>query len=228
MEEGTGIWFQAICLHPITVFAYGIQEIGRLEDAGVGVTWYSFSTTDNSSGFTIMRAITMLMMDSFLGTVASWYLNRVTGTTDSVSFSFLFHRSYWFPRSRGWSIIATDEDHSLYLTPSGETAADTSIPLEPVSEALRQQAEEGASIEIHNLRKVFLNSNNDNQAATGIIAAVDGLNLSMYRGQVTALLGHNGKPSISRMECPVSNTFQLTPSSFSPTCFVVFRCRVRC
>lgn len=74
---------------------------------------------------------------------------------------------------------------SLQYNPNVESTnacCDKTIPIEPVSDVLRQQAKEGRSIEILNLRKVF-----------GDKVAVDGLNLSMYNGQITALLGHNGK-----------------------------------
>ena len=52
------------------------------------------------------------------------------------------------------------------------------IPSEPVSEALLNQEDR---IQIRNLSKAF-----------GDKQAVDHLNLDMYSGQVTALLGHNG------------------------------------
>jgi hypothetical protein len=51
------------------------------------------------------------------------------------------------------------------------------IPNEPVGQALLRQKSDGKSIEIHQLRKQFGEKN-----------AVDGLNLSMYNGQITALL----------------------------------------
>ena len=62
-----------------------------------------------------------------------------------------------------------------------DKVSQTGIPYEEVSDALKRQADEGKSIEIHDLRKAF-----------GDKSAVDGLNLSMYNGQITALLGHNG------------------------------------
>jgi ABC-type transporter Mla maintaining outer membrane lipid asymmetry ATPase subunit MlaF len=61
-------------------------------------------------------------------------------------------------------------------------ASEQNILMEPVSDALKRQANEGKSIEIHRLMKQF-----------GEKTAVEDLTLSMYSGQVTALLGHNGK-----------------------------------
>jgi ABC-type multidrug transport system ATPase subunit len=66
-------------------------------------------------------------------------------------------------------------------TAVADKVAMSGIPYEPVSDVLKRQSADGKSIEIHDLRKVF-----------GEKAAVDGLNLSIYSGQITALLGHNG------------------------------------
>jgi ABC-type glutathione transport system ATPase component len=57
--------------------------------------------------------------------------------------------------------------------------------IEPVSATLAQQIKDGKCVIIRNLCKSF-NTN------TGIKHAVDDLNLTMYSGQITALLGHNG------------------------------------
>lgn len=54
----------------------------------------------------------------------------------------------------------------------------SSIPFEVLD---RRQGDEEDDIAIHNLRKSF-----------GKKHAVDGLSFTMYNGQVTALLGHNG------------------------------------
>ena len=62
-----------------------------------------------------------------------------------------------------------------------EPAYDDGVAVEPVSNTLKEQVAQGKTIEIRKLRKVF-----------GEKTAVDGLSLSMYNGQITALLGHNG------------------------------------
>ena len=58
-------------------------------------------------------------------------------------------------------------------------------PVEPVTENLRSQIAAGKCVDIRDLRKGFM-------TPTGVKMAVDGLNLTMYSGQITALLGHNG------------------------------------
>jgi ABC-type multidrug transport system fused ATPase/permease subunit len=55
------------------------------------------------------------------------------------------------------------------------------VAVEEVSNTLKEQTSNGRSIELRKLRKVF-----------GEKTAVDGLSMSFYSGQITALLGHNG------------------------------------
>ena len=59
------------------------------------------------------------------------------------------------------------------------------MPNEKVSAALVEQEFEGKGVHIRGLSKRF-----------GDKTAVDNLNLSMYAGQVFALLGHNGAGKI--------------------------------
>ena len=69
---------------------------------------------------------------------------------------------------------------------AGEGVDEEDAPLiEPVDPELRRQAAEGRSLSIHNLRKVF-------ETTSGNRVAVDRLNMEMYEGQITVLLGHNG------------------------------------
>lgn len=168
----------ALCsLHPAAAFSFGLQEIGRLEDLGVGVISSTWNTTDNPSGYTFQRSINSMLFCSALWGIVSWYLNRVVPSDfgTPLKWYFPFTGSYWCPGS------AHAPEESSGNEQDGEIANDAAIPVEPVSDAMHHQAEEGKSIEIHNLVKQF-----------GEKTAVDGLTLSMYNGQVTALLGHNG------------------------------------
>ena len=63
----------------------------------------------------------------------------------------------------------------------------TSEYIEPVSADLLHQASTQTCLGIHDLRKVFKSA-----AGGSDRVAVDRLNLSLYQGQVTVLLGHNG------------------------------------
>ena len=67
---------------------------------------------------------------------------------------------------------------------AGGGAADD-VPIEEVPAHLKAQVGEKKCVHINNLRKSF-------HVSTGTKVAVDGLNMTFYSGQITALLGHNG------------------------------------
>ena len=161
-----------VSLHPVAAFSYGIQEIGRLEDQGVGVTADSVDQTDSSSGYTFQTCLGNLVFDCFFWGVLSWYLNRVIAPEYGQAYPpyFPFTASYWCPGRAVPEEITEDA-----------SVLESEVPLEPVGEVLLRQSQEGENIEIRKLSKVF-----------GEKAAVNELNLNMYKGEITALLGHNG------------------------------------
>lgn len=171
-QEGQASTISAVSLHPIAAIAYGMQEIGRLEDAGAGVVGTTFNTTDSISGYTFLQSLQALLFDCIIWGILTWYLNRVVKSDlgQPLPWYFPFTSSYWCPGSKAGAVETVEE-----------TPTDENVPVEPVTDALKAQAAEGLGIEIKGLRKQF-----------GDKTAVDGLNLSMYNGQVTALLGHNG------------------------------------
>jgi ABC-type multidrug transport system fused ATPase/permease subunit len=120
-----------------------------------------------------------LIFDSILWGVVSWYLNRVLPSDYGQRSPWYFPLTlgYWCPNYAKAPAHSTDDDEIVY---------DESIPVEPVSDTLKGQAREGINIEIRGLTKRF-----------GEKTAVDCLNLSMYNGQITGLLGHNGAGKVS-------------------------------
>jgi ATP-binding cassette subfamily A (ABC1) protein 3 len=158
---------------PVTAFSYGLQEIGRLEDLGVGITSNSINSTDSPSGYTFQNALNALFFDTIFWGIMTWYLNRVIAPDYGQALPFWFpcSPSYWFP---GRAVADHEGDEK-----ASENSAE--VPVEPVGETLERQSERGENIVIRGLTKVF-----------GEHRAVDGLNLTMYSGQITALLGHNG------------------------------------
>jgi ABC-type multidrug transport system fused ATPase/permease subunit len=172
-ETGSAGIIALISLHPVAAFSYGLQEIGRLEDLGIGLQPSSVGVSDTPSGYTFNQTITSLIFDSVLWGIVTFYLNRVLKPAygQALPWYFPFTRSFWCP---GQAHAPSADDASKEQTYEG-------IPFEPVGNNLLRQKAEGKSIEIHKLHKRY-----------GEKAAVDGLSLSMYSGQITALLGHNG------------------------------------
>ena len=158
-------------LHPVTAISFGIQMIGSLEDKGVGITRNTLRTTDNPSGYTMADCFQSLLADIVIWGLFSGYLNRVVKGEygQALPWNYCFTKQYWFGTA--------DVDESAVE----ESDSHDNIPMEPVSDVLKAQEEEGTCVAIRNLSKQF-----DTKTA------VDGLNLTMYNGQITALLGHNG------------------------------------
>jgi ATP-binding cassette subfamily A (ABC1) protein 3 len=174
-REDDGTLIGLISLHPVAAFSYGLQEIGRLEDIGTGLQSNTVDFTDNPSGYTFNSTIRYLIIDCVFWGLITFYLNRVIKPDygQALPLYFPFSPFFWCP-----SYANAPANNETIINDDNEQ----DIPLEPAGEILERQAKEGKSIEVRGLRKVF-----------GEKVAVDRLNLSMYSGQITALLGHNGK-----------------------------------
>jgi ATP-binding cassette subfamily A (ABC1) protein 3 len=134
------------------------------------VPTYDASRVNSLSLF--FQALSYLVLDTIVWGFLAFYFNRVIRPDYGQALPpwFPFQRSYWMPSTARAPRDDTDERHD-----------NAGIPDEPVGPALLRQNEENKTLEIHRLRKVF-----------GEKVAVDGVTLSMYSGQITALLGHNG------------------------------------
>ena len=161
-----------VSLHPVGAFAFGLQEIGRLEDAGVGLTVSSMTETDSPNGYSFRNTLQNLVFDMIFWGIVGWYSNRVSSGDygQSLPWYFPFTLAYWCPGS----ISSPPTDNSAIEYPAD-------VPVEPVSSGLNEQGAQGKGIEIRKLTKIF-----------GEKTAVDNLQMNLYSGQITALLGHNG------------------------------------
>lgn len=177
VETGNSAIICLLSLHPVAAMAYALQEVGRLEDAGVGITASSIWSTDAPSGYNFADGYLNLVLSNFVLGLLTWYLNRVVQPDygQGLPLWFPFTLDYWFPGRIRY------EEHNERDESEHENLLDNGIPLEPVSDLLKQQARDKENIEIKNLRKEFEEK-----------VAVDGLTLSIYNNQITALLGHNG------------------------------------
>ena len=131
----------------------------------------------------------MMFIDMFWMAFAAWYISNVWpseyGTHKPVY--FIFMPSFW---TSTFSSCLSCFSHSGQAVTSYSQVRTTegnndTIPVEPVTDALRSQINDKTCVDIINLYKEF-------NTSTGNKVAVDGLNLTMYSGQITALLGHNG------------------------------------
>lgn len=167
-----------ISLHPVALFSYAINLLGGLDDLNLGFATEYLNYRYFFTNSTLRQLLMSQLYCCIFWFVATWYLNRSIkpeyGQAAEVWY-FPLTWSYWK------SFFQRRKYPSRKETEISEDGDDDSPPVEPVSEALKKQSANGDSIEIVNLRKSFADK-----------AAVNGLNISMYNGQITALLGHNG------------------------------------
>ncbi len=170
-ETGSSGIISLLSLHPVAAVSFGVQEIGRLEDAGVGAIGSTINTTDSPSGYTLGSTLSSFVVSSILWGFLTFYLNRVvpSGCGQTLPWYFPLSMAFWFG---GTASVGKEQDDEL------DTDAHGGVPVEEVGDAVHSSIKDGKGIAIRGLRKQF-----------GEKTAVDNLNLTMYNNQITALLG---------------------------------------
>ncbi|XP_067683951.1 phospholipid-transporting ATPase ABCA3-like isoform X2 [Haliotis asinina] len=156
--------------------AMGANVISLYEGAGSGAQWSNFAepaTIDDN--FTLLDAILMLLGDTAIHLLITWYLDNVRPGEFGVPkpFYFPFTRTYWMGTKQikdAYSVLGHWDDKHFEKEPSGMTTG----------------------ISINNLRKVFGSGSKEK-------VAVDGISLNMFEGQISVLLGHNGAGKTTTM-----------------------------
>ncbi|EWM26310.1 atp-binding cassette superfamily [Nannochloropsis gaditana] len=172
-------------LHPAAAFALGISAFTEYEDAQQGVTLFTFATSANGN-FAFSDALGMLLVDVFVYAFLFWYFEKVWPNEVGMRLPpyFLCMPSYW-NSCLGIGRGEVRPLHEGISNSSGELKQESGPDVERVPDTLAQQIKEGKCICIRDMCKTFSTN-------TGPKHAVDHLNLTMYSGQITALLGHNG------------------------------------
>jgi len=152
------------CLSAPICFGMGAQQISLFESAQQGVNFNNAGTVQNN--FTFATCIGMLIFDFVLYLALAVYAERVLPSEWGVSLPpwFCCLPSYWCPSAPSEDAKPREFDARY------ERCDDIKAPV---------------GVAIRNLEKRFGNQTADE-------AAVKGINLDMYEGQILALLGHNG------------------------------------
>lgn len=164
----------ALCILSPLAFSLGIETMAKFEGAGLGVT--SSNMRETLDDLTFATPFFMLIFDTVLYSFLGWYLNKVVPREWGVVLPWYFPcmPSYWCG-SRPLDDYP-DTDETVEVDTSG---------IEPVGEDLQKLRKEDRCVHISNLGKVF-------NTPSGKKVAVNRLNLTLYEGQIFALLGHNG------------------------------------
>ena len=175
-------------LHPAAAFALGITAFTEYEDAQQGVTRFTYATSAVGN-YAFSDALGMLLIDVFVYAFLFWYFDKVFPNEFGTRLPpyFLFMPSYWKASCcsflGGGSGVAPA--YAGVQDVEAALAQELTPDVERVPDALAQQIKEGKCIFIRDMCKTYATN-------TGPTHAVDHLNLTMYSGQITALLGHNG------------------------------------
>ncbi|GMF13566.1 unnamed protein product [Phytophthora lilii] len=167
------------CLLSPVGLSLGVQVLADAETTGAGVTFDNVGELSNN--FRFSTALWMFAFDTVLYTLIGLYFDKVMpkeyGTT--LKWYFPVSPSYW--RSRRNRATTTQTQNALL----DNVALDINPNIEPVNAELRELERHGEALTVQRLRKVF-------QVPGGEKVAVQGLNITMYKDQITCLLGHNG------------------------------------
>ena len=154
-----------------TAFAFGADIIADYEYAEIGVTTANWA----GEGYSFLACLLMMAVDTVLYALLYAYLDRALPS------KYGSHEPPFFFLSPRWWRCSDDE------SPSSERAL---VPQDSAFEPVADPA--CPAIEIVALRKTY---------GWGALkkVAVDSLSLSMYKGQLTCLLGHNGAGKTSTL-----------------------------
>ncbi|XP_068781238.1 phospholipid-transporting ATPase ABCA1-like isoform X1 [Struthio camelus] len=165
----------ASLLSPVA-FGFGCEYFALFEEQGVGVQWDNFFERPlEEDGFSITTSAIMMMFDTFLYGVMTWYIESIFPGQYGIPrpWYFPFTKSYWFGEE------SQDRQHPH---PDQKGPSKVCKEEEPTHLCL--------GVSIQNLVKVYSDDKK---------IAVDGLTLNFYEGQITSFLGHNGAGKTTTM-----------------------------
>jgi ATP-binding cassette, subfamily A (ABC1), member 3 len=184
------------CLSAPIAFGLGSTAIAELEAQSVGLTYDSIDF--EIKNFTVATAIGMLVFDFFLYLVLGLYVTRVVPSKYGVQlpWNFCLTRSYWCGSGNNAEPAAAQRRANTRLVKEESANADYDHKESGIDHALARSKThfEGVPAELGARSGVFL----DNISKTYYpeqgpeVKAVQNLSLSMFEGQIFALLGHNG------------------------------------
>ena len=155
----------ALSLLSPVAYAYAMDMVGAYEGIQVGADW---GMAGHGRGLTLWSCMVMLTVDNVLYLLVAWYLDQVLPSACGIARSPFF----FLPRR----LRRRFQCKRPAPPPPPLHVVDPTL-LEPVcADAAGREA-----VELRRRRKQF-----------GATVAVEGLDLTMYQGHISVVLGHNG------------------------------------
>ncbi|KAL6725956.1 hypothetical protein Aduo_007973 [Ancylostoma duodenale] len=175
------------CLNPDIAMAYGITLLAQYETQADGLNWgLLFTPSTPDQRLTVGHCLIMLAVDGLYLMLITWYVEAVYPGGEGVPQKpwFFLLRSYWFPSGQSRKSVESQKSGLIGAEERDFVKIEPEPDLKPTINVVNLSKTYGTSF----FKKLF-----DCQfGKLGEKKAVDQLNLKMYHGQITALLGHNG------------------------------------
>jgi hypothetical protein len=175
-------------LMPPVAFQLLASSVFDFETFGTGVTFSNIATVHNN--VTVLGLMLMLIADLVVFTFLAWYLDKVIpsefGVTEKPWFCLL--PSYWsnHDESDFGNLNHRSNSNHVSVSVTNHQPLIGSNPHSDLIEPLPAGLASEPGVFIHGLKKQFLNDQGEP------FWAVRGMDLTMHRGEIFVLLGHNG------------------------------------
>ncbi|CAB3382094.1 Hypothetical predicted protein [Cloeon dipterum] len=158
---------------------FSFESTVQLEDLGVGAQWSNFSTHLSPQDVSMLQVFIMYLIDIVLYSIITWYISEVKPGAYGYKQPYLFFatKSYWFGATNKTKFNPDTLSQGNYERPLTTNMADDRI-----------------GICIRNLKKSY-----PGKLGGPAVKAVRGVSLDIYKGEITALLGHNGTGKTTTM-----------------------------
>ncbi|KZC11898.1 ATP-binding cassette sub-family A member 5 [Dufourea novaeangliae] len=175
VKDSSSIYFWVVSLLSPTGVALAMDKALVLDLQGEGV---NFGNLWSSPGIPFGGSLIMMTLDIFLYACLAYYFDSVIPSEYGIKRTpwFCLTRSFWCQRKAPRVPSSNGESNSFI--PGEETNRD----IEPMVREMKGRE----AIRIVDLYKSY------QKCRKPEIKAVNGINLTIYEGQITAILGHNG------------------------------------
>ncbi|CAL2043976.1 unnamed protein product [Caenorhabditis brenneri] len=191
------------CLNPDIALNYGLQLLAAYETQANGLKWNElFNAPSPDNNLTFGHALAALVIDGIIMIILTWYIEAVVPGGDGVPQKpwFFVLPSYWFPYSGSKEVTSSDQFEQIRYADHVRLEQEPT-DLQPTINVVNLTKTYGTSF----FKKLF----DCKFGKSGEKKAVSNLNLKMYSGQCTVLLGHNGAGK--------STTFSMLTGVASPS-----------